>query len=131
MFRSFYTEGGATHYSDFIDGKLYSYDIQSIDDELVEMPELSNRKLMDVHSRSLLAMESLKGIKYACTVKDAPSPVNLDNVEVLQTRGDGSSIWKVDHWIIPVDKDDEPFISVSEKYSLSDAIDGCVSRCRE
>lgn len=146
-FRSFYTKkNGATHYNDFIDGKLYTYSIfQDInEDSMIQMDvsepgeyrEPSNRKLVDAYARSLLAQESLTGIKYGCTVQDASSPVDIGDTDILESHGDGSSLWRVDHWVIPVDKDsvpisitvmeeDEPFVYISEKVSLLETIDGC------
>lgn len=136
---------GTAFYTDFIDGKKYSYqmtDVEQLRSDYITATSSSNAKIGVNTNAALLDntewLRALQNSKTFCKVNDGME-FDASNKSLLKAHGDGSSMWQLGNWIIDVDQygipftisssedgtDTNPFMFISGVNTNFPNIDGC------
>ena len=132
-------------YTDFIDGKKYTYqmtDVEQIRSDYITATSSSNAEIGFNANAALLDntewLGTLQNSKTFCEVNDGIK-FDASNKSLLKAHGDGSSMWQLGNWIIDVDQygipvtisssengtDTDPFLFISGVNTNFPNIDGC------
>ena len=99
-------------YQAFIDGTSYSYSLPNTDKlrgDIKSMISSTGNAKLDHALSDEAWLDSLESVKFGCQVEENNGmSFHSDDKEVLARNGDGSSIWRLQNWIVNADSNGIP-----------------------